>query len=126
MILVRPINCLEASRDRRGHAACERVRGGEREEGQRDHHGERERDAPYIGEEQEILISHNCPSRANIRYQSIRRDRRGGGEFVTKQSVPRSIIGRAEGETDVTITFVSGTGNEDASTVIHVTVLADE
>ena len=89
---------------------------------------EREHVTLHIGEEQEILISHNCPSRANIRYQieSAGIVECVWGEFVTKQSVPLSIIGRAEGETDVTITFVSGTGNEDASTVIHVTVLADE
>ena len=79
----------------------------------------------HIGEEREILISHDCPGQTNLVYKigdetvvSCR-----WGDFVSKQSVPIYLTGESAGETEVTISFVSGGGNENASAVIQVTVL---
>ena len=79
----------------------------------------------HVGEEQTVLISNDYPGQANVAF-----DISGDGNiscvweaFVTKQSVPLRIIGDDTGKSDVTITFYDTDANEDASAVIHVTVL---
>ena len=88
---------------------------------------ERTRVTMHVGEEQKVLISHNCPGQPNLKFDlddstsvSCR-----WGDFVTKQSVPLYIVADAPGETEITVSFVSGSGNENAAAVIRVTVLDD-
>ena len=76
------------------------------------------------GDEAQVMISHNCPGSAVIRYEIDGWDivECTWGKFVTKRSVPLTIRAVGDGEVEVTISFADGNGNEESPVVIHVTV----
>lgn len=76
------------------------------------------------GDEVDVMISHNCPGTAVIRYEI---DGWGvvecaWGHFVTKRSVPLTISAVGDGEAEITISFADGNGSEDSDIILHVTV----
>lgn len=76
------------------------------------------------GDEVEIMISHNCPGSAVIRYEIDGWDvvECTWGKFVTKRSVPLTVYAVGDGEAEITISFADGNGSEDSDVVLHVTV----
>ena len=76
------------------------------------------------GDEVKVMISHDCPGSAVIRYEIDDWDvvECSWGNFVTKRSVPLTIRAVGDGEAEVTISFADGKGNEESDVVIHVTV----
>lgn len=76
------------------------------------------------GDEVQVMISHDCPGSAVIRYEISEWGvvECTWGKFVTKRSVPLTIYAVGDGEAEVTISFADGSGNENSGVVIHVTV----
>lgn len=76
------------------------------------------------GEKVSVMISHNAPGKAVIRYEIDGWDvvECTWGRFVTKRSVPLTIEAIGDGEAEITISFADGQGNEESNIVLHVTV----
>jgi len=76
------------------------------------------------GESRTVMITHDCPGTAAIQYQLGERGivECEWGSFETKHSVPLTVRGVGNGETDIEITFADVGGNKDASLTIHVAV----
>ena len=81
-----------------------------------------------VGEKRELIIRNDCPGQANMEYTIGDTDviSCAWGEFVTKQSCRLTVTGAGEGESELTVRFAGGDGNEDAELVISVTVLPGE
>lgn len=78
-----------------------------------------------VGETRKILISSDCPGTLAARYL-LSEDSTIScewGEFTTKRSVELFITGDSAGETVITISFHDGTGNEEFTLEIPVTVI---
>ena len=76
------------------------------------------------GQTREILVSSDCPGILGV---SCSVDELGivdfdWGDFVTMRSCLLKVTGLAAGETNLTVRFSRGYGNEDAELIIHVTV----
>ncbi len=76
------------------------------------------------GEEVTIEVTHTAPCGTNLRFElyDISVAVCIWNPFITKHTVPLTIIAGDEGETDITIRFANAGFNEDASAVIHLTV----
>ena len=76
------------------------------------------------GDSVKVLISHDAPGQATIRYEIDSWDvvECVWGKFVTKRAVPLTIKAIGDGEAEITVSFADGTGGEDSSVVLHVTV----
>lgn len=81
-----------------------------------------------VGEKRELIIRNDCPGQANMEYTIGDTDviSCAWGEFVTKQSCRLTVTGAGEGESELTVRFAGGDGNEEAELVISVTVLPGE
>ncbi|MBO6011460.1 MAG: trypsin-like peptidase domain-containing protein [Oscillospiraceae bacterium] len=80
-----------------------------------------------VGETKRVTVFYDCPSTVSIAYTL---DDNGivdcnWGDFDSKFSVPISITGVSEGDTNVNVFYARDTGNPDAEATIHVTVVGE-
>jgi len=79
----------------------------------------------HIGDTQKVMITSTYPGQTNLQYDisSYGIVSCSWNAFINNQSIPLSVTGLAAGETEVTVRFADGYGNDTAEAVIRVTVL---